>query len=230
MSTLIITDSRGRGLQSQIDKIGTEEQSSIRVLAHSGAGYELAILKSHGTISITKPSIIIVLAGICDLTFRNKTTKVTGLRFNTVDENVRHVMDAAKSASELLKSTTQSKVLFATLTGLDLADYNYPPRRFMSSSEYKHHCSTSKTTHKQQATLDMAVIEINRQITALNKDNAVPTVWTGGVVHLYNKRRHYHYYIRLTDGCHPDDQTKMEWARFIIKAIVTSHMKVGLKN
>lgn len=220
MTTLILADSRGSGLQNQLENANSANQTHTKVTVHSGAGYELVVLKSHTVINQLKPKLIVIFAGICDLTYRNKTTKITKLRYQTVNENVQHVIDAAKSAYDLIRGITVTKVTFATLTGIDLADYNHKPRKYMSSNEYKLYCNTNKTIHEQQTTLNMSVIEINRQLTKLNEGNSIPTVWTGGVVHLHSKRKQYHYYIRLYDGCHADDQTKGEWAKQINKAIL----------
>lgn len=219
MTTLVIADFRGRGLQTHLGDVENGSQHDTKVTVQSGAGYELAVLKSHHIITQIKPSITIILAGICDLTSRNRNTKITKLRYDTVDENVQHVINAAKSAYEFTRTITPSKVAFATLTGIDLADYNHTPRTYMNSDDYKLYCITQKTEHEQQAILNMSVIEINRQLTLLNKTNSIHTIWTGGVVHLYTKRKHYHYYIKLQDGCYADEQSKAEWAKHITKAI-----------
>lgn len=221
MSILLIADSRGRGLQLLLQSLRRKHgvDDEIQVMFHPGNGYEMVALKSLKQITQTKPKLIVIMAGICDLTYKNRMNKITTLRHSTVRENTEHVINAARSSHDLLKSVSTAKIAYATLTGIDIADYNHPPRKHMTSNEYRTYNSSTKVTHEMQHTLNSSVIEINRQLTALNKTNSVPTIWTGGVVHNYSSHKHYHYYIRLTDGCHADDQTKAEWAVHILKAI-----------
>lgn len=217
MTTVIIADSRGSGLQQLLFNMGCRD---LRILTHPGAGYELAALRSVETIKVVKPDLILVLTGICDLTRRDFRTKVTQLRHPTIMENVEHVINSAKSSLDLLKSLGDHRISFSTITGIDLADYNNPTRKYMTDSEYREYCLESKITHPQQDTLNLSILEINRRITALNRANSTPTVWLGGVVHSHSKRKTYHYYIRLMDGCHADEHTKTEWASQIHNAIL----------
>ena len=77
----------------------------------------------------------------------------------------------------------------------------------------------TKVRHPSQALLNNTVLEINRRLVQLNKANAVPTVWTAGLVHSCFKRAVHHYYIRLRDGCHPDYRTKKDWVDLLVKYI-----------
>lgn len=217
MSTIIITDSRGAGLQQHLDRL--DIIGGTTVLTHSGAGYEMAAIKSLSKIVETKPQIVIMLVGVCDLTCRNKSTKYTSLRYHTMEENVNHVINSAKSSYDLLKATGEFSLSYATITGIDLADYNYPARKYMDTIQYKQYTTTTKTHHPDQQTLNMSVLQINREITAINKKNNVPTTWVGGIVHAYFKNTNHHQYIRLYDGCHLNDNTKEAWAAQIGKSI-----------
>lgn len=216
MSTLLITDSRGSGIQDHLTSLG---HINTNTLVHRGAGFELSVLKSVTEIKHTRPHLIVILAGVCDLTRRDRTLKTTHLRHNTVNENVNHVIGSAKSALDLIKALGNHRVTLATITGIDLADYNNPERSNMTADEYRYYCQNTKVMHTQQDILNTSVLEINRQITALNRSNSVPTIWTGGVVHTHSKRKTHHHYIRLFDGCHADSQTKKEWANQIHKAL-----------
>ena len=187
---------------------------------HKGAGYELAVIKSLNAIKSLRPDLIIIMAGICDLTWRDKITKITSIRYKNSEETVQHVVDAAKAAHDLLRATNDYKISFATLTGIDLADYNHPPRKNMTSDEYKTYTINQKQPHEDQNTLNKAIIEINRQLTSINQANGVPTAWTAGVVHNYFRGKYHHYYVKLVDGCHADDRTKIEWAKRLTKALV----------
>ena len=217
MNILIIADSRGAGLQAQLNKLG---HATVKVLIQGGAGFEMSVLRSMADIKSYQPQLIIIISGICDLTVRNRATRVTYLRHTTVKESVEHVLNSAKSALDLLRGLGEYRISLATITGIDLTDYNNPRRKNMTTEEYREYNSHNKRNHPQQDTLNASVLEINRQVTLLNQSNSTPTVWLGGVVHTHSKRKTRHYYIRLYDGCHPDLKTQIEWSNQIHKAIL----------
>lgn len=221
--TTYITDSRGAGLLLHLQALG---HTNLQVLVHKGAGYELAVLKSLAAIKRHKPELVVLLTGVCDLTWRCKQSKITGLRHNTVSGNVQHVLNAARTAVDLLKAFGTFRISLATVTGIDLTDYNNAKRKHMTGSDYKQYCITDKISHPLQDTLNASILEINKGITTMNQINSVPTIWTAGVVHLHTKSKTYHYYIRLYDGCHPDEQTKVAWAKQIHKSIIRIHTPV----
>ena len=217
MLTLIIADSRGAGIQDLLredDNIGR-----TLVCSHPGAGYRTAISKSISTIISKDPELIIVMAGICDVTSRNPQSKATSLIHHTEREITEHVMTAAYEANNTIKAISRAKVSFATVTGIDLSDYNNVTRRHMSHQEYEDYCATNKRAHPDQELLDTAILTINRKIIELNIKNNSPTTWTASAVHSYFKNSHHHYYRRLRDGCHAHPRTARDWAKFIIKTI-----------
>ena len=216
MSVLVVADSRGDGLQHILNMTATVER--FRVLTYRGSGYELAAIRALPIIKAIKPDLIIFFLGICDLTTKCKASGLTSLRYTTQADNVQAVIEAAKASYTLLRSFGEHQISFATLTGIDLADYNYPARKFMSQSEYRRYCTQFKQVHSDQKLLNNSLLEINRQLTAINRYTATPTTWTGGVVHSYFKNAHHHYYKRLIDGCHADSTTKIKWAAQIIKS------------
>lgn len=216
-TTVVIMDSRGRGLQELLgedDRLGR-----VTVLAHSGAGAELAVLKSLKTVRELKPDLVVLATGVCDLTWRHSVTKITELRGVSVEENVMQVMAAIVAARDLLKAAGVALISVATVTGVDLTDYNNPGRRRMDQDQYDHYVNTVKVKHNNQDTLNRAVLEINRRITAINKDDSAPTTWTAGVVHSHFNKTAHHYYRRLGDGCHPNEKTRKGWARQIGRTI-----------
>ena len=216
MSILIITDSRGRGLQEIFDT--NYPSSCVQVLVHPGAGSELAALKSMPYLRVTRPDLIVIATGICDLTWKNKATREVGLRHLVAAENVRHVTQAMRSAFDLISPLGDFKIAFATLTGADLADCNYQNRRHMNEKQYLNYCSRGKTPHPNQTILNESVLAINKQVVRMNCKNRTKTVWLAGLVHSYYKKSHHHCYKRLLDGCHPDHNTRMAWAGQIIKS------------
>ena len=216
MSVLVIADSRGNGLQQILNSMDTTER--YRVLTYSGAGYELAAIRAAPIVKAIKPDLIIFFLGICDLTTRYKVTRLITLRHTTLPDNVGAVIEAAKASYTLLRSLGSHHISFATLTGIDLADYNHPTRKHMTQEEYKIYCMQLKVVSLDQKLLNESLLEINRQLTVINKHTATPTTWTGGVVHSYFKNTHHHYYNRLADGCHADQPTKIKWAAQLVKS------------
>lgn len=217
MLTLIIADSRGRDLQNIMHKQSPD--LNIKVLVHPGSGYELATLRSIPAIRAELPKLIIVLCGICDLTWKNKTTKRVGLRHSNSMDNVTHVLEALRSSHELLRAEGDFKISYATVTGLDLTDYNYVNRRHMTLEQYLDYCTHQKITHPDQRILDQSILAINKKIVVFNKSNRTKTAWIAGLVHSYLKKVYHHYYRRLYDGCHPDERTKSAWSDQLIKSI-----------
>lgn len=217
MAVLVIADSRGRALQDIINKI--DPSNTITVLVHPGAGSELAVLKSISQIKTIDPSLVIMLTGICDLTWKNRTTKQIGLRHMKSNDNVAHVMQAIRASHELLVAQGVPLVSFATITGADLSDCNHLPRRNMSMDQYLSYCSITKRPHPDQTVLNESILNINKWVVRFNAKNSTKTVWIAGLVHSYYKNRYHHCYKRLLDGCHPDHKTKQAWASQLIKSI-----------
>lgn len=224
MSTIIIADSRGRGLQTIINNL--TNSSDIKILFYPGAGYELATLKAMVQIREMKPILVVMFLGICDITWRNPATKIVGLRHRTVRENVDHVLNAIRSAHDLLRTVGVFNISFATVTGVDMSDCNCPRRKFMDKVQYKSYCGETKVAHPSQTVLNDTIIALNKKIVLYNKANSTQTTWMAGLVHSYFKNKYHHYYNRLRDGCHPDDKTKVAWAAQIVKS--TNRLKVRM--
>ena len=170
-------------------------------------------------INTVKPDLVLMMTGICDLTWKHRSTKYIGLRHTRVVDNVSHVMEAIRAAYDLLRSQGIQQISFATITGADLSDCNHPPRRHMSVDGYIEYCATTKQVDAGQSTLNDSVLLINKNIVIFNRNNSVGTTWLAGLVHADYKNKYHHCYKRLRDGCHPDTKTKDAWAAQIIKSI-----------
>lgn len=201
-------------------KLGTiSHDYNITVLTHPGSGTELAVLKSLAEIKRLKPDLIIITTGICDLTYKSLTTKKVGLRHDQVAINADHVLQAMASAYDLIRAHGDVMVSFATVTGVDMADYNHPGRKQMNLDRYLEYCTNEKVAHADQSKLNDSVLEINRRIVKLNKGHSAKTVWLAGLIHAYYNKSYHHCYKRLWDGCHPDAVTTRAWACQIVKSI-----------
>ena len=232
MTVIIITDSRGVGLQHGLNSV-LGKSAPVTVVVTKGAGYELAAIKVLPLLTRLKPHLVILLLGICDLTFRSARTRVTSLRHLSVSQNVEHVLAAARAAIDILTATNRVKISLATITGIELADYNNPARRHMDAAAYRAYNAT-KVRHPHQGLLNDSVMEINRRLVQINRANSIPTPWMAGPVHACFKRAVHHYYIRLTDGCHLDEPTKNAWisllAKYLLKFKINKVMTVPPMN
>lgn len=217
MTTLVISDSRGRKLQeclAEYTNIG-----DVKVLSFSGNGYVAAVDKSMCYIKNLKPPRIIIMLGICDITLRDKTTRMTELRSTSVQGSVQSLLLAVKETYTKIQALHVCCVSYATVTGLDLTDYNNVARRHMDEDQYNKYCLTIKTTHPHQVVLDKIILELNRRLTAFNVENQAPTTWIATAVHSYHNKKYHHYYKRLWDGCHPTQSTLNYWARQVVRVI-----------
>ena len=122
-------------------------------------------------------------------------------------------------ATGILTSTLKSsKVVFAPLTGIDLADYNGYERRGLTGEELRQY-QQSKQRHPLQDQLNESVISINREISRHNAKNAMFTPYTATLVHKKYHGKYLHYYNNLNDGCHLTDDAKQYWASEILKCV-----------
>ena len=217
MYTLVITDSRGAGIQNILQEYTDIGQT--RVESHPGADLERAVRRSLPTIIRDDPCLIIIMAGICNITYRNPRTRVTSLAYHTEAEIAHHALAAAMKAQELIRNSSRAEISFATITGIDLSDYNSAARKHMTPAEYEEHCLTTKIIDPDQDLLNTTILSINRKLVALNSQNGTPTTWTAGTVHPYHNNAHHHNYRRLRDGCHAHTDTKRDWAKRIAKTI-----------
>lgn len=217
MTTIVIADSRGRDLLQNLEEY--KDIGTFLVISHSGKGYNAALNASINQIRLTKPERIIVMLGICTITKRDPITKQTFLRSTEVQELVTNVMTEIRNTYQIIQGLHACQVSYATVTGLDIADYNNYRRKFMDEKQYNLYCLTTKTLHPQQVTLDKIILELNRRITAFNQSNNIPTTWTATAIHAYHNKKYHHYYKKLYDGCHPTKATIKYWAKQIVRVV-----------
>lgn len=217
MTTLIIADSRGRNLQQGLSEYA--DIGSTVVLSHSGADYESALSRSVNSIKTIKPARIIIMLGICSITNRDPVTKITQLKSIIVQEATASIMSTVKHTYKAIQSMHKCQISYATITGLDLTDYNNKRRKFMDEKQYNEYCTMSKKSHPQQTTLDQIVLELNRKLIAFNLEHKIPTTWTATAVHAYHNKKYHHYYNRLYDGCHPTQSTRNYWIKQLARVI-----------
>lgn len=132
-----------------------------------------------------------------------------GLRVPTVRGTVMNYMESLDKAhreifqSELSRAVGhQLMIITPTQTGVDIGRYNSYPDNLVSP---------------QQKTLNIAILNINRHVTALNRSMQIKTPFLANIVHPRCRRRNRFVPARLLDGCHPTPELCAIWARIIFK-------------
>lgn len=217
MLTLIITDSRGQGLQELLNVI--PDLDTMRILHFSGAGCLRATLNALPFIDRTPPDLVILMAGICDITIRNKITKITTIKELSQEELLQGALTAIKSAIVILEKHNCKRISIATVTGIELADYNNRERKFMTPLQYDRYRQSAKEIDVHQEEIDTVIVLLNKEIVAINRRAKNPTTWTANAVHAYFKKAYHHYYKHLQDGCHATTRTKQYWANQISRTV-----------
>ena len=220
MKTTIIADSRGAGLQEHLNLI--DGIGETIVLYYPGAKAVTAVKRALENVNMNgdlHQRLVILMVGICNATQKEKSTGNVSLSLQSEGQIVEEVYSALEKAYKILLEAGLEQISVATLTGLDLEDYNCKARKQMDEAEYQTYCESTKHHRADQSVLNNAIIQINRLITGLNRNNNVPTTWTGSVVHSYFRGTYHHYYRKLQDGCHPSVNTSQEWAKKIASTI-----------
>lgn len=166
------------------------------------------------TIIQYKPHMIYILTGICDLTrVVSQDPWTVALRFPTVQATVNHYIYNLDATHQNIYSLSRYlghnlMIIFPTLTGLDIARY---------STHYP-----TGLRSPQQITLNQAIINMNRHITATNRSMNISTPFLATTVYPWCRRHYRFVYTHLFDGCHPTDQLCAKWADKIFANAMTN--------
>ena len=174
--------SRGDGLQEKLDK--TEpNQFVVRFVA--SAGLVMAITKFLSEIINMKPDYVVVIAGMCKVTLKNNVTKRYTVRFSNANDSVESYVETMNEVKNLIYDvSSDTKVIFNRVTGIDLEDYNSKARTGLTGDDHYHE---NKPAHPMQNLLNETVIKINQRIAKFNYTNNVATPWTATFVHKHEK-------------------------------------------
>lgn len=201
---LIIADSRGRRLGHELDRVF--EYVDYKLIWKSGLSLRNVTDFAADAILDYKPHMVYVMLGICDVTYLiSRNPHSVALRHPTVASTVNYYMHGIDRAHQGIYSLHVAvghpiMIIFPTLTGMDIRRYNGYPYNLISP---------------QQVTLNQAVININRLITAMNRSMGIYTPFLSTPVHPRCRHRYRFVYSRLTDGCHPSDELCALWANKI---------------
>lgn len=201
----IISDSRGVGLQEVISKFA--KKIKYKVLAWKGRGMTEATKQSLKHLLWSKPDIIVIMAGICDMTVLDRNTRQVSLNFESEEEAVDMMIgriDAIKHFLSINLLEKRYKLMFCQTVGMDMSAYN-----------------RTQPPHPQQELLDSTILSINIEFAKWNKENDAPTPWLASDIHHNRKRgQKITRYERLAeDGLHLTESLREKWAENIAKAV-----------
>lgn len=160
-----------------------------------------------GTRKVSLTDVIIIMTGICDLTYLDRTTRQVSIASTDVDKlvsDLEYNMDMVQHHLRVMSVGSVPKVVFGQLIGMDMSIYN-----------------GRDAPDQYQEALDSAVIRINARIAEFNANNSVSMPWTATAVHHNQKNgRKVTRYCRLApDGLHLTEDLRDKWVTAIDRAI-----------
>lgn len=193
MLTIVVTDSRGRYLDTMVD------DENILISFHSGARLTDVATHAINIIGRFRPDLILLLAGINDITVLNRITRRVSLISNSRRSLINHLIYQINLAKSMIFSAFPDiKIAVGGIIGIDLNTYN---RRYGISPV--------------QHVVDDTITAVNSYIRQMNHDAGLPHPRLTTKVHTWRRGRRRHAYRRLRDGLHPSDLVLESWARQI---------------
>ena len=146
---------------------------------------------------------VIVMGGICSLTKRDKTTKITEVRTYDIDRAAKKFRKSATIGLNRFRHAHPNvPTVIVPVIGIDLAVYNRGPVETI-----------------EQCTLDQTVMAVNKVIIEINdKDIRIPWI-SKKVHHCRGNGKWTHRYQHLRDGCHFGRQLKQFVAKELAKCL-----------
>lgn len=193
MLTIVICDSRGRHLDMMLD------HEDILVSFHSGATLHFVAMRAIDIIARYSPDIILIMAGINDITVLNRHTRRISLISTSTGVVINHLISRINQAKSLIAAASPStKIVIGGITGVNLNVYN----RCLGVSPL-------------QPVVDNVITAVNSYIHQLNHDSQVPHPRLTSKVHTWRRGKRKIVYSRLHDGPHPNNLVLESWAHQI---------------
>lgn len=190
---LVVTDSRGAGIQSYLETNYPRYWWYVKV--KRGKGMIDLVNKALKDTDRWDFDAVIFLGGICDITVKDRGQNQILLRSNESEELVRDLFTVIRPGLQQIRDRV-GLVLLATTYGLELRSVNlYMFGRYEGDDE-----------RRDQKCLEETVDIFNQYVNAYNLSFGLPTIRTGNKIH--HTRRNGSIassYFSLRDGCHPDE-------------------------
>lgn len=209
---VIIADSRGADLQQVIND-QVRPGYDIRVLVYPGKGLVSAVCEAESKIFWWQPDQVYIVAGICDVTKKDKRTHKISLRETNpllAISLYRFHIEAIRNSLTVKLGNDDCKIIFGQLVGANIAGYNgtrYPD---------------------QQQELQNEIVEgINLEIVAQNTSQGLVTPWIARTIHKNARdgRKIHRYHKLASDGIHLTQDLREIWAREILQSIYKNTRK-----
>lgn len=193
MLTIVVADSRGRHLDMYLD------HDDIKVSFQSGATIIDVARKALDIIDLHRPDVVLLMAGINDLTFRNRFTRRVRLISTSSASLSNHLIEQINHAKSLiLSSFPHIKIAIGGIIGMEISTYN---RRHGVSAV--------------QCVMDDAITSVNAYIRQLNLDSSIPHPRLTSKVHTWKRGVRKNLNSRLYNGLHPGELILQSWGRQI---------------
>lgn len=207
--TLILADSRGKGLSQKLSQVG--HSLNTWIVVKKGAPTSEIIQRSQMEILSFEPTHVFVLTGLCSITAIQRPSRQVYVRNDNPHQTAAHYLKEMQTVDQLVKSMLEPKVvnvIFATITGMDICIYNK--------------CETPTTAMQcHQEILDQSVKCVNDVIIQRNSELGFPTPWLHRLIHRNKQGKTTNSYHRLdSDGCHLTDPVLAYWAKELNNAIL----------
>lgn len=165
---------------------------------YKGKGIIDAVRASKTKLLWWTPRMIIIMNGICDVTWLDRQTRQVGLKTNKSQAvtEYKESMDIVNHHIKILLDGNPVKVIFAQIVGLDIAKHNQ-----------------ELSPNPEQVELDATINSINVEIDSFNSGNDVISPWLARDIHKNTKAQKKSRYYKLgEDGVHLTPDLKKKWA------------------
>ena len=157
MSTLLVTDSRGRGMQKYLDQLAPDIYD---VDPYPGENIKKLLTRAARVFDPDFHDSIMIMGGICSLTQRDKIDKITHVRSYDIDRSVRKFRKSIRQGLEKIdKKHPGIQVTLVPTVGINLTVFDKIP-----------------ADPVEQYTLDSTVMAANKVIIEMNY-NASKIPW-----------------------------------------------------
>lgn len=191
MLTIVVTDSRGRNLDTWVDN------EEVLISFHSGARLLDVAHQALNIISRFRPDVILLMAGVNDMTYIDRISRKVKLVTTSRGLMIQHLINQINQAKSLITTSfPKVKVAIGGIIGIELNMYN----RVQGISPW-------------QYVVNDAITAINSYIRQLNRDSNLPTPRLTSKVHTWRRGARRTIYSRLHDGLHPGNLVLMAWAK-----------------
>lgn len=233
MNIILATDSRGRGLNTYLQKMNPFPPNwHVYLLFKPGASIERlsheAQLLIQSSSDKTAPYHVVFMGGICNLTEKFKHQSGTEIVYQHSSDKVQMLLHSIEKTFHQISLSPSSIVQFATIPPVSIKKFKeyQSERGNLKSSKY-----SSDESAAQQEALENDIKFINNKISQYNanynsssirldKDITKISIKKRGRNGTCKKRTSKFFYDNFYDGVHPERSLAEKWFLRICSSIV----------